>query len=229
MQDANNADVAHRLAERIKELNALRQAARILADGSHSVTELLERICQLLPPAFQFPDVTEASVRHGGAVSTSTGFAESPWTLRATFRTRDGAQGNVDVIYREERPEEDEGPFLVEERHLLDALAEMLQSALNHRLVEDRIRLLLNATSAVTSELDLGDLLRAISKLLREDIRHHFASVILWDEAAGSAAAPCAGVRQGHRRDSRRCSGEHGPIASRDGVPAAANARLPLA
>ena len=87
-------------------------------------------------------------------------------------------------MYREARRESDEGPFLAEERHLLDALAEMLQSALDRRLADERLRLLLNLTSAVTSELDLGELLQTISKLLREDIRHHFASVILWDEQA---------------------------------------------
>jgi formate hydrogenlyase transcriptional activator len=185
MQDANSADVAHRLAERIKELTALRQAARILADGTPTIAELLDRICQLLPPAMQFPDVTEASIGLGDVVARTAGFGGFPWRLRSVFRTRDGGEGYLEVVYRDERPASDEGPFLAEERHLLDALAEMLQSALNHRLVEDRIRLLLNATSAVTSELDLGNLLHAISKLLREDIRHHFASVILWDEHEG--------------------------------------------
>ena len=185
MQDPQHAaDVAHRLAERVKELTGLRQAARILADGSTAAPELLERIARLLPPAFQFPDITEASASHAGVVGATPGYGDFPWTLHSSFRTCDGAEGTLDVVYREARPESDEGPFLAEERHLLDALAEMLQSALDRRLTDERLRLLLNLTSAVTSELDLGELLQTISKLLREDIRHHFASVILWDEQA---------------------------------------------
>jgi formate hydrogenlyase transcriptional activator len=48
----------------------------------------------------------------------------------------------------------------------------------------DRARLLLDVTNAVASELDLAELLEAISKLLRETIPHHYASVTLWDEDA---------------------------------------------
>src|SRR5688572_5292834 len=48
----------------------------------------------------------------------------------------------------------------------------------------DRARLLLDVTNAVATELHLTDLLAVISRLLRETIPHHFASVTLWDAEA---------------------------------------------
>ncbi|HET9267480.1 MAG TPA: GAF domain-containing protein, partial [Vicinamibacterales bacterium] len=51
------------LGERVKELTALHHTARLLEDEQLGVTELLQRIAALLPPAFQFPDVTQALVR----------------------------------------------------------------------------------------------------------------------------------------------------------------------
>ena len=48
----------------------------------------------------------------------------------------------------------------------------------------DRARLLLDVTNALASERDLTDLLRAISQLLRDTVRHQYASVTLWDEEA---------------------------------------------
>src|SRR5687767_12675686 len=149
------AEVDHQLAERVKELTALRQAARILIDRSLSGAELLHRITLLLPPAFQFPDITLASISHGGTTVTTPGYDSFPWRLSSTFRTRDGNEGRIDVVYSEPPRTANPEPFLIEEQHLLDAFAEMLQSALDHRLVEDRLSLLLRLTHVVTSELKL--------------------------------------------------------------------------
>ena len=179
------ADVSQRLAERIKELTALRQAVEILSNRSATVGELLNRLAAVLPPAFQFPDVAEARVCHAGVVGATAGYANHEPALAAVFRTGDGAEGRLEVAYREPRPKADEGPFLAEERHLLDAIAEMLKSALDHRAAEERFRLLLRVTNVVTAELDLEVLLGTISKLLAEDVGHRLASVVLWDAQEG--------------------------------------------
>jgi formate hydrogenlyase transcriptional activator len=179
------ADVSHRLAERIKELTALRHAVEVLADRSATTADLLNRIAALLPPAFQFPDVTEACVSHAGTVAATPGYDADHARLTSVFHTRDRAAGRVDVIYREPRPDADEGPFLAEERHLLDAFAEMLKAALDHRSAEERFRLLLRVTNIVTAELDLEALLGTISRLLADDVGHRLASIVLWDAQEG--------------------------------------------
>ena len=48
----------------------------------------------------------------------------------------------------------------------------------------DRVQLLLRATSAMCSELDLRALLAVISRELRDIVKHHYASITLWDESA---------------------------------------------
>ena len=185
------------LGERVKELSALHETARLLQDERTGVRELLEQVAALLPPAFQFPDVTHASVRYGDIVVHTPGFVETPWGLAAPFITRDGTPGALEVCYADQRPAAEEGPFLREERRLLDSLAEMLTSALAKRAADaalrvgeerlraarDRAHLLLEITNAVVSELDLRRLLDAVSKLSKEKIRHHFASIALWDES----------------------------------------------
>ena len=54
----------------------------------------------------------------------------------------------------------------------------------HHTPGDDRTRLLLRLTNAVTSERHLPDLLNRISTLLRETIPHHYASLSIWDDAA---------------------------------------------
>jgi GAF domain-containing protein len=178
-------DVSRRLAERVKELAALRQAVEILADRSAATADLLQRIAALLPPAFQFPEVADACVCHGATIAATPGYADHPAKLTSVFHTRDRAAGRVEVVYREPRPDADEGPFLAEERQLLDAVAELVKSALDHRAADERFRLLLRVTNVVTAELDLEVLLGTISRLLAEDVGHRLASIVLWDADEG--------------------------------------------
>ena len=195
----------HDLQERVKELTALHKVAQLLEDHQ-TVGELLQRTAELMPPAFQFPEVTEASVRYGTVEAQTAGFRRSPWALVARFATRDGTQGALEVVYTAERPPAAEGAFLAEERRLVDSTVEMLASTLDRRLAQaalreseerlqkalavanaerDRKALLLDVTNAVVSELDLKKLLHVISGLLKRQISHHFASVTLWDKEAG--------------------------------------------
>jgi formate hydrogenlyase transcriptional activator len=185
-QDSHHtAHVSHRLAERIKELTALRQVVEILAERSASTGDVLNRIAALLPPAFQFPEVAEACVCHAGTIAATARYAEGGARLIADFHTRDRAAGRIEVVYREPCPPADEGPFLAEERQLLAAVAEMVKSALDHRSAEERFRLLLRVTSVVTAELDLEVLIGTISRLLAEDVGHRLSSVVLWDAQEG--------------------------------------------
>ena len=184
------------LGERVKELTALHDAARLLEDDRVDVAGLLEQIATLLPPAFQFPDIAEASVSYGDTSVRTPGFVESPWMISAELQTTDGTRGALRVVYLAARPESAEGPFVREERRLLNSLAEMVSSALDRRAAEaavregekqlrnarDRARLVLEITNAVVSELDLRRLLQVVSQLLREKIPHHFASIGLWVE-----------------------------------------------
>ena len=181
----HSANVSQRLTERIKELTALRRAVEVLADRSASTPDVLQRIAALLPPAFQFPEVAEACVSHAATIAATPGYGDYPARLTSVFHTRDRAAGRIEVVYREPRPDADEGPFLAEERHLLDAVAEMVKSALDHRTAEERFRLLLHVTNVVTAQLDLEMLLRTISRLLAEDVGHRLASLVLWDAEAG--------------------------------------------
>jgi formate hydrogenlyase transcriptional activator len=189
-------DAMYDLGERVKELTALHQTARLLEDEELSIGDLLEQIARLLPPAFQFPDVTQALVCYGDTEVGTPGYVETAWLLSAPFQTRDGRTGGLNVVYLEERPLAAEGPFLREERHLVNSLAEMLATTLDKRLADaavregeerlraarDRASLLLEITTAVVSELDLRRLLEVVSQLLSQKVPHHFASINLWEE-----------------------------------------------
>jgi signal transduction histidine kinase len=121
-------EILHKLTERVKELTALHGAARILQQETKSASEIAGEIVILLPPAWQYPEITCARIRFMEIEAVTSNFKETPWKQAASFCTHSGYEGTIEVFYTKESPEENEGPFLKEERDLIESLAEMLRS-----------------------------------------------------------------------------------------------------
>jgi signal transduction histidine kinase len=133
-------NILHKLQERIKELTALHAAARILQDDSQTPEEIVKRITWLLPPAWQYPEITVARIIFDDINCSTSGFRESRWNQKAHFSTKTDRSGSIEIYYLEERPESDEGPFLGEERDLIESLADMLGSYFQRRQADLELR-----------------------------------------------------------------------------------------
>jgi len=115
----------HELGERVKELRLLHQTARLLQTSTQGLEELFAEWIRLVPAALCFPECCEARISFGHIVAATPGWRESPWRLASPILTAEGS-GVLEVVYLEERPNADEGPFFAEERSLVDSLVEML-------------------------------------------------------------------------------------------------------
>lgn len=133
--------LVHDLGERVKELTALHATGRLLNEPG-SPDQLLDRIVWLLPAAWQYPAITDARIAVGDIDARTERFALTPWVQRAEFQTSDGRNGVIEVAYREARPNAVEGPFLAEERSLIESLAGMLHAYFERlQAEEDRVNL----------------------------------------------------------------------------------------
>lgn len=128
------------LRERTKELTALHKTARLMQDDSRPIVELLTEVVNLLPPAWQYPEVTVARIAVNGFDVTTRDFDRSAWMMTAPIQFVGGAAGLIEVGYVEERSPAVEGPFLAEERELLDSLADMLRNYLQYRMAIEEIK-----------------------------------------------------------------------------------------
>jgi signal transduction histidine kinase len=143
-----NDDILHKLKERIKELTALHCAARVLQDNSKRPEQIVLEIALLLPPAWQFPEITVARIKFADTNCTTPGFRETRWAQRANFPKKVESWGSIEVYYLEQRPPSDEGPFLREERDLIESLADMLGSYFQRRWADQELRTTLDSLEA---------------------------------------------------------------------------------
>jgi PAS domain S-box-containing protein len=116
----------HELRERVKELNCLYGISKLIETADLSLPEILQGTAELIPPAWQYPDIACARIVIDDQVCQTEGFRETAWRQSRAIRVHGEPPGRVEVYYLEERPEADEGPFLKEERSLLNAIAERL-------------------------------------------------------------------------------------------------------
>ena len=130
------------LAERVKELTCLYGIAQIAGEPGISLEEVLQRIVELLPPAWQYPEITVARIILDGIAYTTPGFRECRRAQAAEITVGGASRGIVEVVYVEEKPDLDEGPFLKEERSLIDAVARQVVLVIERRQAEeDKLKL----------------------------------------------------------------------------------------
>ena len=130
------------LQERVKELTCLLRMADIAGKPGISMEAILQQTTGLLVSAWQYPEVASARVVLDGQTYAAAGFRESPDGQRSDVLVRGVKRGFVEVIYVEPRPERDEGPFLREERNLIDAVAQQVGLIVERKQAElDRAQL----------------------------------------------------------------------------------------
>jgi PAS domain S-box-containing protein len=137
--EAERNRLVRQLGERVKELTTMYDVAHLLQMEEKSTGTLLEEIAALLPPTWRHPEIAAARVQLDGLEFKSPNFRSSRWSLQAGFTTTDGRKGTVEVVYLAKRPSAVEGPFLAEERNLIDAVAENLKLYLDRKHLESEI------------------------------------------------------------------------------------------
>ncbi len=183
--DPGKVEIA--LRERIKELNCLYGITRLPESGLGSLDEFLQRVCNILPPAWQYPEVTCARITLRGKVCKTQGFKVTKWRQAAEILVFGETAGQVEVFYLQERPALYEGPFLREERALLDAVAEhigafVMRLSAEQKLQETNKQLMVEREALREANAALKAVLSRIEEeklKIRKDIQANVEKVLM--------------------------------------------------
>ena len=127
-EDAEPSKLIIALRERIKELNCLYSITQIAERHSDSIENFLQELVSILPFSWQYPEITCARITFSGKIYKSKGFKIEKWRQTSQITVYNEPVGEVTITYLDERPPMEEGPFLKEERVLIDAIAERIGS-----------------------------------------------------------------------------------------------------
>ena len=134
----------YNLSKRVKELNCLYGIAniteRVGITLGITLDELYQEVVNLLPDAWQYPEITCARITINNKEFKTENYRETKWKQSSDIKVNEAKVGTVEVIYLEARPEADEGPFLKEERLLIVAVAKQLGRVTERKLVEEELK-----------------------------------------------------------------------------------------
>jgi signal transduction histidine kinase len=124
------------LRERVKELTCHYGIARVAQRRDIPLDETLQDIVELLPPAWQYPEITTARILLDGRGHTTANFKEGPHRQVADILVGGTRRGRVEVFYTRDKVGFVEGPFLKEEQSLIDTVAREVSLVVERREAE---------------------------------------------------------------------------------------------
>lgn len=129
----------YELNERVKELNCLYTISGIVEKEGATLEEILQGTVDIIPDAWQYPEITTSRIVLGDLNFVSRGFIETNWKQSQRIVVHGKDAGRLEVFYIEKRPRADEGPFLKEERSLINVIAERIGEIVERKFGEEAL------------------------------------------------------------------------------------------
>ncbi|MFC1485770.1 helix-turn-helix transcriptional regulator [Candidatus Latescibacterota bacterium] len=128
------------LHERVKELNCLYGISKLVEETDIQLKDILQGVVDQIPESWQYPEITYARITLDYQEYRSKDFRETEWRQAGDIFVNGDKCGTIEVYYLEQRPDSDEGPFLKEERNLLNVIAERLGNIVTQKSAEQRLQ-----------------------------------------------------------------------------------------
>ena len=125
------------LKERLKEIEILYNLSQLSEREDLPLTALYQELTDFLSKGWLYSEIACSRIVVEGVEYRSKNFEDSAWKLSAPLLVNKAIKGMIEVAYLKEMPKEDEGPFLQEERKLINAIAQQLGKIIEQKHSED--------------------------------------------------------------------------------------------
>ena len=168
------------LRERAKELHCLYNVLELMNRADLTLQEVCEALLVVLPPGWQFPDACFARVTLDGVVHEPPRALRTPWVQKADLVVHGHAIGSIEIYYTQAMPEAAEGPFLAEERKLIDTIAERVSEYVAQRQAP-RVAKVAGASGRGAEWRVIVDFLRKTDPALVSRLGRRMLNYLSWD------------------------------------------------
>ncbi|HSE40449.1 MAG TPA: PEP/pyruvate-binding domain-containing protein [Acidobacteriota bacterium] len=174
------------LQERAKELNCLYHVHELMNRSDIAMDEICRGLVEVIPPGWQYPSVCRARITLEGVVYEPSGMKQTEWAQKAEIKVQGEVVGTVEVFYTQEMPQWDEGPFLKEERRLIETIAERLA----HLVLQQRMQSAFRGLQSKTGDSNVPerpewwvivDFLRETDPPLTRRIARRMINYLCWN------------------------------------------------
>ncbi|MFC1551306.1 LuxR family transcriptional regulator, partial [Candidatus Latescibacterota bacterium] len=129
------------LEERIKELNCLYNISKLI-ENEDSLEIVFNESTNLIKEAWQYPENTCVKIKIDNEEYKTENFRETNWKQSSYIKLRNECIGKLEIYYLKKMPNCFEGPFLKEERDLIDAIADRFGKVIERKKALSDLRTL---------------------------------------------------------------------------------------
>ncbi|MCD4789079.1 MAG: PAS domain-containing protein, partial [Bacteroidales bacterium] len=127
------------IKERMKELQCLYGFTKISERPGISFEKLFQDALNLLISSWQYPEITGGCITFEGKIYKTDNFKKTKWLQKADIHIKNESVGTVEVCYLKEKPDKYEGPFLKEERNLINEIVKQLGEYIERKQMEKKL------------------------------------------------------------------------------------------
>lgn len=167
------------LQERVKELNCLYKLSELTEKYDFQLILLLQNAVELLPVSWQYPEHTCARIILEGEEFSTSNFRISKWRQTSDIKIADQLVGSVEVYYLKKFPTLGEGPFLKEERFLINSFTHKIGRSVER--IKNWQQLELEKDTAMKANIALKEILaknKEESSVIEHKIRANIVKII---------------------------------------------------
>nr|MBC8204960.1 hypothetical protein [FCB group bacterium] len=131
--DNNIEKVITALKERAKELNCMYRVEEALQKPDDDLNSVFSKIMEAIPLGVQNSGICQVRIFYNNLECKTPEYIETNNKYISDIKLQDEHVGLMEVSYKCDMPAGDEGPFLKEERQLLDTIANRISQFILHR------------------------------------------------------------------------------------------------
>ncbi|MCK5126843.1 MAG: hypothetical protein KAR42_11360 [candidate division Zixibacteria bacterium] len=158
------------LRERIKELSCLYEIVSISAKPNISLNNIVKEVLELIPSGWFYPDLATARIVIDGESFALPEYKDSLQSLSANINVNGTIWGQVEVAYIKELPELDEGPFIKEERNLINAISNEMAKIIERLQIQEEQKQLRELLRHADRLATIGQLAAGVAHELNEPL-----------------------------------------------------------
>lgn len=118
---------------RAKEFNCLFRVEELLKDYDQDIRTVLADIIETIPEGMQYSTFCHVRIVLHDEVFQSPEYVKSEWILSAYLAVQNIEVGSIEISYAKKFPDEDDGPFLEEEKRLIITIANRIGDFIQHQ------------------------------------------------------------------------------------------------
>jgi PAS domain S-box-containing protein len=189
------------LKERVKELQCLYSITEISERPGMTLEKLFQEAVNLIPPGWQYPEITGSRITFGEKIFKADNFKKTKWLQKADIHVKNESVGTVEICYLKEKPDKFEGPFLKEERDLINAIAKQFGGYIQSYQAKEKevhlntvLRSIRNVNQLITKEKDLNKLIKGACENLVRIRGYQSTWIALLDNSSKLSAFAESGI-----------------------------------